>query len=725
MEISKILIVDDLPANLLALRKLLKKVNCQVVEALSGNEALTLCLDHEFALILLDVNMPEMDGYEVAELLSQDQKTKETPIILVTANYTTSENQIKGYKVGALDYIQKPINDEILLAKVQVFLKLENQKRELNDTLNALNEASNHNKLVFNSAHDAILSVDEQCNIVLANPAANSMLHIYDGSLLDKPLSSIFSFESEDSHASWQETSIAKSMQSDNPFPIRETNLELLRQDGTSFPVEMSYAPYTRECDSTTTSISSGVVTFRDISEIKGHEQELMRLAREDPLTHLPNRLMFNERLEEALNNCMRHNDGMALFYLDMDHFKQINDTLGHDTGDKLLLSVTQRMRDCLRQSDMIARLGGDEFAVLMPRINNVTEITRVAEKMIQQMGAPHMLNGHSTLITFSIGIVTFPEAGNTTEQIMKAADTAMYHAKSKGRNNYQFFEPEMQRRAIFRSELEDSLKTAVRNEEFICHFQPKVWASDYSSNGLEAVVRWKSKERGMVSPVDFIPMAEEIGLILPIGEQVLNLACQTFQDWRDSNIVLPEQHIAVNISIQQLRQGHFISTVKRILEKTQISPHQLTLEITESTVMDNPHQAIEILQELKDMGISTAVDDFGTGYSSLMYLKHLPISTLKIDRAFVRDIGRDKNDEAIVRATINLAHTLSLTVTAEGVETERQAEFLTRNECDHLQGFYFAPPLPEIEASEWLQQQEINHPAKDANQTKEDRPNT
>ena len=695
--LPKILVVDDVEANRLVLRRLLKKVDCEVIEAANGNDALALCLEHRFALILLDVNMPEMDGYEVAEILHGDVDTAQIPIVFVTAAYGDELHKMKAYELGAVDYLFKPIEDKILLSKVNVFLQLDKQRLALSDALAEVNQLNQHNRLILETTTQAMLSINGEGIVTLANPASERILRAGEAPVVGRHLASLLRSNKQQDDQSWQHSAIGKAIVAGQSLDATEA--KLCRDDGDCFPVELAFAPFSQHSQSYT----GGVMMFDDITQRKWAEAELIRLAKEDPLTQLANRTLFNEFLESALARCQRHHERMALFFLDLDHFKQVNDNLGHDAGDQLLVSVTRRMKKCLRHSDVIARIGGDEFAVLMPHLNDISETTHVAEKMIKLMESPHEVGSRMVTVSFSIGIVTYPEAGESTEELLKAADTAMYYAKEQGRNNFQYFQPEMQRQAVLRSQLEESLKSAVRNEEFICHYQPQVSAATGRPIALEALVRWQSPQRGMVPPFEFISVAEEIGAILPIGEQVLRMACKNFKEWKNEGLMGPRSRVAVNISIHQLRRGNLINSVTRVLSETGVEPVELELEITESTVMDNPKSAIEILTELRAMGIQIAVDDFGTGYSSLMYLKQLPISSLKIDRGFVADIGKDKNDEAIVIATINLAHSLGLSVTAEGVETVEQAAFLRTFACDQLQGYYFSKPQSAEEISKWL----------------------
>jgi diguanylate cyclase (GGDEF)-like protein/PAS domain S-box-containing protein len=695
----KILVVDELEANGMVLRRLQKKLNCQIIETNSGNNALSLCQDHEFSLIMLDVNIPEMDAYEVADILGSVEKVGQVPLMFLNVEPGTKIHKLKTYDTDELDLLYLPIDSNLLLSKVKLFLKLNRQRVELQAARSKIDDLGKSNRLILDTATEAILVFDEDQVINLTNPTADRILQAENESVVGQQLPTIFDDGvNPENRLPWEQTSTALSIQDGKSF--RDTDSVLYRSDGSCFPAELAFAP-SQNSDSTQ---SGGVIVFQDITEKKLTECEMTRLAQEDPLTRLPNREMFNELLENSLTQCKRHNESLLLFYLDLDHFKQINDNLGYEAGDKLLVEIARRLQQFVRKTDMIARLGGDEFAVLMPNRCELSEASRIAEELIRLLEVPNLLDNVLDTTSFSIGIVTYPEAGNTSEQLLKAADTAMHHAKTQGRNNFQFYEPNMQRMSVQRSILRHELKLAVRYSEFTCHFQPQVRADNGEPIGLEALVRWNSPNRGWVQPDDFIPMAEESGLILPIGEQVLRNACDNFIQWKKQGLITGEKRVAVNISNHQLRRGNLIKTVTEILFETGMEPCELELEITESIVMDNPKAAIEILNELRALGVHIAVDDFGTGYSSLMYLKKLPLSSLKIDRGFVADIGRDKNDETIVIATINLAHSLGLTVTAEGIETAEQAEFLRAHECDNLQGYYFSRPLPVDEITDWLQ---------------------
>ncbi len=430
-------------------------------------------------------------------------------------------------------------------------------------------------------------------------------------------------------------------------------------------------------------------------------EDQLRFIATHDPLTELPNRAMFNERLRHALHQGVRYNRGLAVMFIDIDRFKVVNDSLGHGAGDRLLQNCAKRLTECLRESDIVARLGGDEFVVMIENFTGPRDAIAVAQKILHGLAKPFFVDGQEFLMSASIGISTFPDDGADVETLVKNADIAMYRAKDQGRNNYQFYSAQMNKHTFERLAMESSLRRAVERSEFLLHYQPKLDLQTGAIAGVEALVRWKHPDWGMVSPAQFIPLAEETGLIVQIGEWVLKTACEQSRQWRDQGI--PGVRVAVNLSARQFAQKSLLQDVARIIAESGLTPESLELEITESMVMQNAEHATETLQKLKAMGVSLAIDDFGTGYSSLAYLKRFPIDCIKIDRSFIKDIPVDADDMAITKGVIALGHSLRLKVVAEGVETAEQRDFLQANDCDEFQGFLFSKPLPAEEVTALL----------------------
>ncbi len=452
-------------------------------------------------------------------------------------------------------------------------------------------------------------------------------------------------------------------------------------------------------------SISDYVAVFSDISVIKKSQDQLRHLAHHDPLTSLPNRLLFNDRLQHALDRVKRQGGSVAVLFLDLDRFKVVNDTFGHPVGDRLLRAVAGRLKVAVRKQDTVARLGGDEFTVMMEDLEHSRDAATVARKIIDAFRRPFPVDGHELYTSASIGISLCPGDGEQIQDIVRKADAAMYRAKALGRNTYQFHVSEMTDTARQRYQLETSLRRAVEEGQFELYYQPQVSARTGALVAVEALIRWRHPRMGLLTPAHFLSLAEETGLIRTIGDWVLREACQQWVRWREQGLITPR--LAVNISAQQIAQRDLADKVHEIVGDTGMDPLQLELEITEGFIMEQVSEAVETLERLRNLGVTLSIDDFGTGYSSLAYLKKLPIHRLKIDRSFVRDIPKDRGDEAIARAIIALGHTLQMTVVAEGVETEEQLRFLRDEGCDLLQGYLLGPPQPAAELAALLESAE------------------
>lgn len=432
---------------------------------------------------------------------------------------------------------------------------------------------------------------------------------------------------------------------------------------------------------------------------LRDHKSHLNYAIFHDPLTGLANRSLFYDRVNKSISRAKRNKASLALMLLDLDRFKNINDSLGHDAGDAYLKHVSQRLLEELRDTDTVARLGGDEFVVVLENVTSADAIESIANKLLKCLAEPVRIQGHEIACTSSIGISVFPNDGDSIDQLLKHADTAMYRAKAAGKNRAQFYISAMSDTAVNYLLLENDLRRALEQRELCLYYQPQIDLNSGRITGLEALVRWQHKDRGLVSPVHFIPLAEETGLIEPLGEWVLQQACERFQRWLEQGLNLGK--IAVNLSTRQFRQETFEKTVAAILQKSGLSPEHLELEITESSAMENAANTINMLNCLSDMGLSLAIDDFGTGYSSLAYLQRFPIQKLKIDRSFILDVDRNKQEGAIAKSIIDLAHNMSLQVIAEGVERPSQSRWLIDRGCDQVQGFYYSKPLSEEQLME------------------------
>jgi len=452
------------------------------------------------------------------------------------------------------------------------------------------------------------------------------------------------------------------------------------------------------------------IAVSRDITERKETEERLLFLANYDSLTGLPNRALFRDRLRRAVARAQRNDTQVALFFIDLDRFKTINDSLGHHAGDQLLRGVSRRLKQFARKGDTIARLGGDEFTVILEGINDSEDAVIVAEKILELMTPPFKLDGHEIVVTPSIGITIFPNDADDMRSLLKNADTAMYRAKEQGGNCFQFYTSDMNEKAYEYLVLETSLRHALEREEFKLFFQPQIDLHTHNIIGIEALLRWDNPERGMLKPDEFIPFTEETGLIEPIGEWVLRSACKEAVQWQQMG--LPPFRVAVNLSLRQFVANDFVSQVASVLAETGLDPKYLELEITESFLAQNVDQTAEILKDLHKLGVQLSIDDFGTGYSSLSYLKRFPLNTLKIDQSFVRDIMHDPDDATIAEAIIAMGQSLNLNVIAEGVETEEQVCFLRGRGCDWIQGHLVSEPLSAPQFLKWLKRnhsQQVN----------------
>lgn len=539
---------------------------------------------------------------------------------------------------------------------------------------------------VFEHSTSAILITDPAGYIVQANDAFSRVSGYAVSQVLDQLPNMLTVDEQQEAHLGY----ILKQLHQHRSW---EGEIWLKRRNGEHYPAWVGItAVLDDEGD-----LASYVCFFSDISERKASEQRIHRLAYYDALTHLPNRTLFQDRLHTALQMAQRHKSWVVLMFLDLDRFKPINDSLGHAAGDRMLKDMATRLLDCVDDDDTVARMGGDEFTLLLqPRATRELALNRaihVAEQILASLVKPFVLEGREFFVTASIGIALSPQDGNELSQLMKNADTAMYHAKERGKNNFQFYQAEMNASALERLELESDLRHALEQNEFVLYYQPQFSGDGKRLTGAEALLRWQHPRRGLVPPGDFIPVLEELGLVVDVGDWVIREACQQLKLWHQAQVRVPK--VSVNISARQFSDGQLGTRIATILKDTGLAPACLELELTESILMREVSEAMQILAGLKNLGLSIAVDDFGTGYSSLNYLKQFPIDVLKIDRTFVDGLPSGEQDAQIARAIIAMAHSLNLAVIAEGVETHEQLEFLREHDCDEVQGYLFGRPMP------------------------------
>jgi len=629
------------------------------------------------AAVLVDLFLPDSQGIETFNKLLL--AAPHVPI-LVLSGPGDEDIAMQALQRGAQDYLLK---GELTSHSLSRALHNMIERKAVEEALFIEKERA---QVTLNSIGDAVLSTDISGNVTYLNHAAESLTGWSREEALRRPVAEVF-----------QIIDGATRQPARNPMELAvqqnktvglTANCILIRRDGLECAIEDSAAPIHDRRGQ----VTGAVIVFHDVTAARAMSFRMSHLAQHDSLTDLPNRLLLNDRLTRAIASARRNGNRLAVLFVDLDRFKDINDSLGHAIGDKLLQSVAERLVARVRNSDTVSRPGGDEFVVLLSELEHPEDAAVCAKKMLTALTAPHRIAQHDVHVTVSIGVSTYPEDGQDAETLVKSADTAMYQAKENGRNNYEFFRQDMNIRAVERQSLEGSLSRALERHEFVLHYQPKINLEKGAITGAEALIRWLHLDRGLIPPAQFVPIAEDTGLLLPIGQWVLHEACRQARAWLDAG--LRPVPVAVNISAVEFRDKGFLEGVRAILKDTRLEPRYLELELTESVLMQHAESTASVLQALKAMGVQLAVDDFGTGYSSLSYLRRFPIDTLKVDRSFVRQITADADDAIIASAVISMGKSLKLRVVAEGVETREQLAFLQDQRCDEGQGYYFSRPV-------------------------------
>ncbi len=684
-DLYTILIADDDPTALLLMQASLEQAGFGIIVAENGKQALECFRTHYCDMVMLDVEMPDMSGYEICTWIRM-QQGKEFPIIMVTSMEDAVSVE-RAFQAGATDFIGKPINWTLLPHRVKY-------ARRSSQSAIELTSANLRHKAILRAIPDLMLESD------------------VTGSILD-----FHSPQFEVNSAAGMESLIGSNVStllSDAAAVVCLAALEEAERNGVAKGFQFEYVTPTgpiwfelsisrKETDPGES--SRFIVLARDITDRKLAEQRILELAYYDGLTKLPNRRSFMDRLTGEITRAEVSNERLAILFLDLDGFKSVNDSMGHECGDQVLQLSSQRLRDGLRSQDMIvhaselpdvhvelARLGGDEFTALIPNLKCVEDALSVAQRIRELLAIPFEIQGRQITISTSIGISLFPDDGTTATDLLKHADTAMYHAKNEGRNNCQFYSTLLTRRAQRHHDLLNSLQRALSGDEFILHYQPQLDLASGNITSVEALIRWNHPEYGLVAPSEFIPVVEKNGLILPIGEWVLRTACTDASEWARNGRQLK---VAVNISPVQFKDPNLLTMICSVLEDTGLPPELLELEVTESSLLEVGGQTLSRLQSIKALGIRVALDDFGTGYSSLSYLKSIPIDSLKIDRSFISGLPHDRDNMAIVAAILSMAEHFGLSVTAEGVETDAQMGLLQTLKCNLVQGYLLSHPVP------------------------------
>jgi diguanylate cyclase (GGDEF)-like protein/PAS domain S-box-containing protein len=634
------------------------------------------------------LSLPDCEGIEAFDKLFAI--APDIPI-LILGGYDQEAIAKEAVARGAQDYLLPDHLDAYSLTRA---LRNAIERKSIEDALFVEKERA---VVTLNSIGDAVLCTDVLGKITYLNLVAETMTGWRREEAIGKSLAEVFQIIDG---ATRKPARDPMEMAVEQNRTVGLTlNCVLIRRDGFESPIEDSAAPIHDRAGR----VIGAVIVFHDVSAARAMSLQMTYSAQHDLVTNLPNRLLLSDRISQAISLARRQRRPLAVLFLDLDRFKTINDSLGHAAGDSLLQSVSKRLLASIRRSDTVSRQGGDEFVILLSEITHPEDAATSARQILHSLSAPHSVGGQDLHVLGSIGISLYPEDGQDAEALIKNADTAMYHAKENGRNNFQFFKQEMNLKAVDRQLLESSMNRALEREEFLLHYQPKVNLKSGAITGAEALLRWQHPERGLTFPDHFIPIAEDCGLVVQIGRWVLRESCRQAREWQDAG--LPCKRVSVNVSAIEFRDKGFVESVRTILAETGLEPRYLDLELTEGVLMDDVESTAAVLQALKALGVHLAVDDFGTGYSSLSYLRQFPIDVLKIDQSFIQQISADPYDSAIVSAIIDMGKNLNQRVIAEGVETHEQLAFLQARRCEEGQGYLFSRPVAAAQFAQLLQQ--------------------
>ena len=690
-----LLIVEDEPRYLESTRLLLSSQVHNIDAALTAKQAYALLAVKRYDIALLDLRLPDGNGHEIMAYIREHLPDCR---VIIASGDSEIDSAIQSLRLGAYDYLRKPYEPEDLINTVRNVIRKLGLERENARMTHQIEQSEQWHRLLVNTSPDVIYTLDAHSRFTYLNDSVERTLGYMPGELIGRDYTTLIAEDQLDAalyHFNERRTGERATRNYELLLRRKDDLLSSLteRTSEQRVVVELSAMGMYRPSSLGMGEFIGTYGVARDISARKQAEATITFQAYHDLLTGLPNRALFKDRLGQAMVHAKRHGQTMATLFLDMDHFKVVNDTLGHLVGDGLLQALAQRLRGCLREGDTLSRIGGDEFMLLLPHIRSRDNAAYIAQKILSSLKQPFNIEGNELYAGISIGIAIFPDDGDNIETLIKHADIAMYHAKDNGRNDFKFFTQDLHKSFTGRLAIENEMRHALEKKEFEVFYQPQVAVESQRIRGMEALIRWNHPTRGMVSPNDFIPIAEESGLITPISEWVMAAACKQARLWRDSE--LPPITMAINLSPRQIEHPQFVDKFVHALHKYMPDGQGIEIEITESTLMRDMDGAVCKLRKLADMGVEISIDDFGTGYSSLSYLKKLPINTIKIDRSFIHDLtGHMNNGSTIVAGIAAMAKGLKLKVVAEGVETQEQLDYLQALGCDTYQGFLFSRPV-------------------------------
>ena len=681
---QKILIVDDQPENLVLLEAGLRDIG-EVITCHQSTQAMEIAMACDPDIILLDIEMPEINGFELCKMLKSHALTRTCTIIFITSHHDF-ENESKALALGAIDFIGRPINLNVCRIRIKNHLRLRAQDRQLNEAYQALQKEKEHLHITLQSIGDGVIATDSNQRVTFLNPVAQRLSGWSGNSAIGQCISNVMTLRDATSNTPLINP-VAVAL-SENRTVAMALNAKIVSQQGREYRVEDSAAPIRDVAGS----IIGAALVFQDVTESVAMATQMSHMTNHDQLTGLPNRLLLHDRLLQALPRNTRDGTKLAVLLIDIDNFKYLNDTLGHQTGDKVIFQLSQRLEELCDAHTSLSRIGGDEFVLMSSDISTANHIDMVASQVLRLSSAPVTINDEEYKLSVSIGISVFPDDACNEKELVRHADTAMYRAKTLGRDRYCYFSDELQSEVDQRFLIERLLKRAIEEQTLEVFFQPKHNLVSGKLVGVEGLVRLRDENNRIIPPDAFIPLAEETGLIHALGDQVLHQCCAAASRWLLQGTPVK---IGVNIAALQFSNDQFYLNIKQALHTYQLPAQWLELELTESALMHNFDETRAILQQLSDIGVSISLDDFGTGYSSLSYLRFFPLDVLKVDRSFVKDMLDDPQAENIVHAIIHLAHSLHLQLVAEGIETKAQLEMLRSLGCQEGQGYFYSKPLP------------------------------